>query len=656
MASADVLNPVTQPKRPDGTEASQDASQIPTHNPSVSEFSTTKGIFNLGDKSGIGADAFKKDQIPFDNQGNTLPDAPDGEDADPEDDDDSKDDSPALPENYDDPLAGKPIVDMQVFKDWAPVIPWIRFWWNTEITAQQKQTIEQMNRVLLKKYTGTSGPIEFPLDTIYANMKSIAGSLEILGKMENFRHGRLDMKVLQSTVAGMYTMRLNMAPYRLDWSLFLNEANKRKVLEVCHQVFVLDCSKTSQFHAQALKKSILDPNERQHEVLNLERTKKIQTVITKYVRNEISLDHVIQEFEDFNKDIKKINKEMGLKPLDHTIPIKVSKSILEKANDADGKTEAMGEMKARLNITGLDGLIPDSIKTGTLTQSKQTELLEKALKNFDPDVSCKDAETGTQKALAGLGESSSEPPSAPSVPQPQLGGITSSGDSLFVEEYDASEITFPEVHGLRTTFGKVSFVRPAGLGRYRLFVNAGTEQKPFARVINGSDLGRGVAEQMVKENPAIMVKPRERDYARRRRPTDIEKVHDICTIPTKRGSYGWVEMTWKKCDREGTENLPVGRTNETWSDFAAIVGKKQADVYRKQLEQKATRNLKFFERMKREGKHPDDVGDGTEKRALTDTDRQESPWLCATDVSKVSRASSPAKEEDHEILIDEAYE
>lgn len=81
---------------------------------------------------------------------------------------------------------------------------------------------------------------------------------------------------------------------------------------------------------------------------------------------------------------------------------------------------------------------------------------------------------------------------------PDMDAASENGDISDADE-DGTMMIHPGLKNGLTSLGKVMFVRPIGRGAYRVFLNAGTEKKPFIIVRNGADFPRGFAEEWFQD-------------------------------------------------------------------------------------------------------------------------------------------------------------
>lgn len=198
------------------------------------------------------------------------------------------------------------------------------------------------------------------------------------------------------------------------------------------------------------------------------------------------------------------------------------------------------------------------------------------------------------------------------------------GESISSSETD-DEGTVMIHPGLRngiTLFGKVMFVRPMGRGAYRVFLNAGTDKKPFLIVRNGSDFPRGFAEDWF-QNPDL------RSESDKPKGWKAESFRSVDFIQTEDPAKG--ARRAPPAYIYGFENQKPALWTKT--EFIMRCGKSSAmNEIQKRITRRKARQMDLAN-ARDQRVHPDT---GT---PLTQCDRESTPWL-SRDIGALDTSAS----------------
>ncbi|GME64179.1 hypothetical protein NpNSSI1_00004136 [Neofusicoccum parvum] len=170
-----------------------------------------------------------------------------------------------------------------------------------------------------------------------------------------------------------------------------------------------------------------------------------------------------------------------------------------------------------------------------------------------------------------------------------------------------------------TLQGKVMFVRNAGRGSHRVFLNAGTERKPFLIVRNGSDFPTGFADEWSRN---------EEFKSDSWRPKNWKPKSFLCKdyIKTGEGVNGAIKSEEPAKKARAPPSYLYGIEDGkpviwTKSEFESRCGKKSAERELKNREIHRERRKQILEKARSQGVHPDT------NKPLDPCDKEDMPWL-----------------------------
>ncbi|KAJ9668130.1 hypothetical protein H2201_001559 [Coniosporium apollinis] len=355
--------------------------------------------------------------------------------------------------------------------------------------------------------------------------------------------------------------------------------------------------------------TLLQPLQEQKEIML-----KAKEPLIRLVR-EGAIDGLVKLVE-LNTDLRRVNEEYGIPQGDHTLPAaallganqQAKILLLAKAQAAgypiaewfpdEGDRRAITEVVEAAGLQSVTEAVQLTRSLLLIEPPSEAELQQVSLFVQDNDATVGDVNT----------LSSNPPTSNQTQPTDEL------DSSVFDRISNRREL--PTGHSLLTDFGKVTHTRKAGKDRYRVFVNAGTETRPYFHVLSGSEFPSDVADEW------YLTTHSETDYPPRNRRKFVARPMLIVEVPgSGSGSrqpitYYWVEFKQNPAHPEYPEKEWVTRSN-----FIIMVGKKQEGQWRAELQRERKKISKFYEGIKSKQLHPDT------KRKLTPQDLKDMPWL-----------------------------
>jgi hypothetical protein len=216
----------------------------------------------------------------------------------------------------------------------------------------------------------------------------------------------------------------------------------------------------------------------------------------------------------------------------------------------------------------------------------------------------------------------------------------------------------------KTEYGMLEAVRPTGSvnpSYARFILNAGTEKRPYFRVVRGSDFGPGGAEtlhEMGDKHTKFNIfarKKASRDIGR----TTVKVIGPYVELPRAPGYAPKLDKEGKSKDRQqdfyvrvqyhtDSKNNPLANVpefpNTEWlnrPEFMQLVGTKYGTTQDKIMRPKFRKRRAFFEECIKTGKNPETL------QPLSEQDKLDYPWLLGDGyVRKASQASKDDDEED----------
>ncbi|KAJ9656101.1 hypothetical protein H2201_008638 [Coniosporium apollinis] len=312
-----------------------------------------------------------------------------------------------------------------------------------------------------------------------------------------------------------------------------------------------------------------------------------------------------------NEDIRRVNQKYGIPQGDHTLP---AEALLAEAAGLQSVTEAVQVTRRLLLIED----VTHQIDSGE--PPSEAELQQVSLFVQDNDAMVGDANTPSSNSEAqsttgavSLSTAPSTPPSSDPPTQP------TDGLDLSVFERISNRRELPTGNNLLTDFGKVTHTRKAGKDKYRVFVNASTDKRPFFHVLSGSEFPSDVAKEWYH---ATHSDTDDHDYLPRNRRKFVARVMYIVEVLGSGNesrqpiTYYWTEFKPDPAHPEYPDEEWVIRSN-----LIIMVGKKQEEKWRAQLQGEREEISEIYETVKSKQLHPE-TG-----RKLTPQDLKNMPWL-----------------------------
>lgn len=391
---------------------------------------------------------------------------------------------------------------------------------------------------------------------------------------------------------------------------------------------------------------------------------------------------IIQKVQGKNDELMTINKSLDLLEADHMFPLNeifwLGNTIVSKQFDTpDARRHIQGLIKAQLITRGQKEL------ANTLFPKIRVEIDNKQLEDqrrrllmaIEEDYDMANENGGTASAefsaptisnnstaSAGLSAPSMSNNStalagfsAPSMPNNSTTSTTAHSvehESLFYDEDDGTMEVLSYEDG-KTEYGALEAVRPttsANASYARFILNAGTEKRPFYRVVRGSDLGPGAqALQELKGTPPKFDCAARKKASRSVSKSTIKLIGPCVELPSaandgkrKRRPDLYVRVQY----HTDKLNNPLADQHEfpdtEWlsrTEFQQLVGKKYAEDKEKVMLARYRQRTLYFEDCKRKKLHPD-----TQKR-LSNEDARNSPWLFPDDCRTIQVIFKEADEE-----------
>ncbi|KAJ9644092.1 hypothetical protein H2199_003960 [Coniosporium tulheliwenetii] len=433
----------------------------------------------------------------------------------------------------------------------------VRSWFVTGLNQQQKSRLAMINRKIRQwnsenlTYNGTERQPEtdyFPVNELYPQVRLLKEAVE---KIDALPAGSPEREAAVSRVTSASFGFLQLLQAKgLPWQQVIHKDYVDKFTNVLTEPAAINYQRQS---GLPVLQTLLVPTIEQKEIML-----KAKEPLIRVVREGLGAAEELMGLGMLNAEVQRVNQENGIPQGDHNLPavellraddqakilllakLQASKQLGYKSvTDAVHSTRSLPPIEDTTHETD-SGEPPTEVELQRVTPSTSDLSLfvqDNDVTMVDASTTSSDSEAQSATGATASSTASSTPPTSnaqaqsvdssgaqdtPPTSNPETQPTDELDSSVFERIRDRREL--PTGNDLRTDFGKVTHTRRAGKDRYRVIVNAGTDERPFFHVLPGSEFPTDVAEEYYHATGS------ESDYLPRNRRKFVAKVMYIVEV------------------------------------------------------------------------------------------------------------------------------